>query len=104
MGAVYQAEHRVMKRAVALKVIASHLLSLPEAVERFRPEVEAAARLTHPNIVTAFDAEQVGGWHFLAMGLGAGVSLNRLAERSGPFPATHACELLRQAAVGLVRA
>src|SRR5262249_46734549 len=65
MGAVYQAEPRLMRRPVALKVIKAGLTADARAVERFRREVIAAARLAHPNIVTAFDAEQVGGVHFL---------------------------------------
>src|SRR5262245_25420102 len=65
MGAVYRAEHRLMERTVALKVINRALLDRPDAVERFRGEVKAAARLSHPNIVTAFDAEQAGDVHFL---------------------------------------
>jgi serine/threonine protein kinase len=104
MGAVYVAEHRVMKRAVALKVIAAHLLAHPHAVERFRREVEAAARLSHPNIVHAYDAEQAGSCHFLVMELVDGVSLNRLVEQSGPFPVDRACDLAAQAAVGLQHA
>src|SRR5205823_1887184 len=54
MGAVYRAEHRLMERPVALKVIARGLLGDPAAVERFRREVKAAARLDHPNIVRAY--------------------------------------------------
>src|SRR5262249_29436912 len=65
MGAVFKAKHRLMDRLVALKVIRKSLTDRPEAVERFRQEVKAAARLTHPNIVTAYDAEQAGDVHFL---------------------------------------
>src|SRR5262245_32911570 len=49
MGAVFLAEHKVMNRAVALKVIRPDLTARPELVERFRREVQAAARLLHPN-------------------------------------------------------
>src|SRR5262245_19313211 len=55
MGIVYKAEHQVMERPVALKVIRHDLTREPAAVERFRREVRAAARLAHPNIVTAHD-------------------------------------------------
>jgi len=57
MGAVFQAEHLLMERTVALKVISHGLIDRPGAVERFRQEVKAAAKLTHPNIVAAYDAE-----------------------------------------------
>src|SRR5262249_436700 len=51
MGAVFKAEHLLMGRTVALKVIHRHLVDRPAAAERFRQEVRAAARLAHPNIV-----------------------------------------------------
>src|SRR5262249_48884293 len=56
MGAVYRAEHRIMGRTVALKVMAPALVADPEALDRFRREVRLASRLAHPNIVTAYDA------------------------------------------------
>jgi len=104
MGAVYQAEHRVMGRSVALKVIDRGLLSHPTAVERFRREVRAAARLAHPNIVAAFDAGQAGELHFLVMEYLDGISLARLVERDGPLPIHRACDFARQAALGLQHA
>ena len=60
MGAVYKAEHRHMGRVVALKVISPALVGSDAAVRRFHQEVQAAARLHHPNIVTAYDADQAG--------------------------------------------
>src|SRR5262249_48619775 len=67
LGAVYQAVHTVMDRPVALKVMRPDLTENPAAVERFRREVKTAAQLHHPNIVTAYDADQVGNTHFLVM-------------------------------------
>src|SRR5687767_6676383 len=58
MGVVYKAEHRMMERVVALKVINRNLTAKARAVERFHVEVRAAAKLDHPNIVRAFDADQ----------------------------------------------
>src|SRR5438128_10621072 len=52
MGTVFKAEHRLMERLVALKVIRKELMDQPETIERFRQEVKAAAKLSHPNIVT----------------------------------------------------
>jgi serine/threonine protein kinase len=104
MGTVYKAEHRVMKRAVALKVISTHLIADAGAVERFRREVEAAAKLSHPNIVTAFDAEQAGNCHFLVMELVDGLSLDRVLQRQGPLLVALACDYARQAAQGLQHA
>src|SRR5262249_51379319 len=66
MGSVYLAQHRVMNRLVALKVLRGDLLGSAAMVERFRREVRSAAHLPlHPNIVAAYDAEQAGGSHFL---------------------------------------
>src|SRR5262245_12359293 len=67
MGAVYLAEHQVMHRQVALKVIRGDLAAQPQVIQRFQREVQAAARLAHPNVVSAYDAEQAGSCHFLVM-------------------------------------
>src|SRR5262249_18413351 len=83
MGVVYRAEHRLMERTVALKVINQSLMSNRAAVERFRQEVRTAARLAHPNIVTAHDAEQAGDLHFLVMEYVEGVSLAALVLQRG---------------------
>src|SRR4051794_39512297 len=56
MGAVYKAKHQLMDRVVALKVLRKGMTDNPDAVQRFQREVRAAARLTHPNIVTSHDA------------------------------------------------
>ena len=58
MGSVYEAEHRLMQRRVALKVINNRYFATPDVAARFRREVRAAARLSHRNIVTAYDAER----------------------------------------------
>jgi serine/threonine protein kinase/WD40 repeat protein len=104
MGAVYRAYHRVMGRSVALKVINHALTNKPAAVERFAREGKAAARLSHPNIVAAFDAEQAGATHFLVMEYVEGTDLHRLVQGQGPLPADRACEYVRQAALGLQHA
>jgi WD40 repeat protein len=104
MGAVFSAEHRRMERVVALKVIRPNLMDNPAAVERFRLEVKAAARLAHPNIVTAHDADQAGDVHFLVMEYVAGRSLAQVVEQDGPQPAAAASHWVRQAALGLQHA
>jgi WD40 repeat protein len=101
MGNVYLAEHRRMDRLVALKVIDPSILGNPEAVRRFRQEVKAAARLTHPNVVQAFDADEAGGQHFLVLEYVEGESLAAYAAKAGPLPPQEACEYARQAAVAL---
>ena len=67
MGMVLKARHRRMNRIVALKILSPAVTKTPEAMKRFQREVEAAARLHHPNIVTAHDADEVKGTHFLVM-------------------------------------
>src|SRR5262249_30342011 len=59
MGTVWLAEHAVMNRLVAVKVIRPDLLARPGAAVRFLREVQAVAKLHHPHLVTAFDAERV---------------------------------------------
>jgi uncharacterized protein (TIGR03067 family) len=104
MGAVYRAEHRLMNRAVAIKLINAPLVQHPQAVERFRREVQAAAKLSHPNIVAAYDAEQAGNAHFLVMEFVDGTDLATVIEQHGPMPIAEACECIRQAAAGLQHA
>src|SRR5205814_1238745 len=86
MGAVYQAEHKMMERVVAVKVIAPGLVDSPEAAERFHREVRAAARLEHRNIVRAYDAYHAGGAMLLAMELVQGRTLADVVEKKGPLP------------------
>src|SRR5579885_2110339 len=104
MGAVYKAEHRLMERAVALKVMNRAVVGSAAAVERFRREFKASARLSHPNIVAAYDAEQAGDVHFLVMEYVEGTDLARWVAERGPLPAAEACDYVRQAALGLQHA
>jgi serine/threonine-protein kinase len=67
MGIVLKAEHRRMKRIVAVKMILGQALKSPDAVKRFYREVEAAAKLNHTNIVQAYDAGEHEGGHYLVM-------------------------------------
>jgi serine/threonine protein kinase len=104
MGAVYKARHKKMDRFVALKVINAKLLDNPKALERFQREVKAAAKLEHPNIVRAYDADEAGGTHFLVMEFVEGTDLAKYVEKKGPLPVDHACHFIRQAALGLEHA
>jgi WD40 repeat protein len=104
MGAVFKAEHRLMERTVALKVINRSLACKPESIDRFRREVKAAARLAHPYIVKAYDADQAGDTHFLVMEYVEGTNLARVLAREGKLPVELACEYARQVALGLAHA
>jgi hypothetical protein len=105
MGIVYEAEQTLMDRRVAIKVINPSLLDHPKALERFLVEVKASARLDHPNIVRAHDADQVEKLHLLVMEFVDGVNLAELVHRrKEPLPVSLACHFIRQAAKGLQHA
>ncbi|MCC6421561.1 MAG: protein kinase [Gemmataceae bacterium] len=101
MGAVFKARHGVMNRRVAVKLLRPEYLDSPQAVQRFRREIQVAAQLAHPHVVLAHDAGQVGDRHYLVMELIEGVDLARLVQRGGPLPVGQACEYIRQAAAGM---
>ena len=101
MGEVYKAEHRRMHRIVAVKVLPASTMKDPVAIARFEREVTAAAKISHPNIVAAFDADQANGVHFLVMELVDGNDLSALVKKNGPFPVDKAVDFVLQAARGL---
>jgi len=101
MGKVYKAVHQTMNREVAIKILAPHLVKTARAKELFQKEVRAAARLTHANIVTAFDANQIGDRYFLVMEYVDGPNLDQLVRERGALPVGLACEIIRQTANGL---
>jgi WD40 repeat protein/tRNA A-37 threonylcarbamoyl transferase component Bud32 len=104
MGQVFKARHRLMHRVVALKVIRSDLLSRPEAVQRFRREIQLAAQFNHAHIISAYDAEQIGERHCLVMEYAPGRTLAELVRQVGPLPVGQACACMCQAALGLQHA
>ena len=101
MGTVLKAEHKRMRRVVALKVIGPKSSASPAAARRFHREVEAAAKLIHPNIVTAFDADEADGINFLVMEYVDGADLSTLVKLDGPLPVETAVNCLLQTARGL---
>lgn len=104
MGAVYKAVHSRLERVVAVKVLPANRLQDPQAVGRFQREMRAVGKLQHPNIVAAHDAGEIDGTHYLVMELVEGIDLGKLVSRRGPLPINAACELIRQAALGLQHA
>ena len=101
MGVVYQALHVELDRVVAIKVLRSDRIADEEVVARFRREIKAAGRFDHPNIVRALDARKIGQHQLLVMEYVDGVNLHQLVHQVGPLPVAEACELVRQAALGL---
>ena len=104
VGRVFKARHRTMNRLVAVKVLAADVTRTELARQGFHREVRAAAKLNHPNIVTAYDANEVGERFYLVMEFVDGPTLDALVRERGPLPVAEACELVRQAAVGLQHA
>jgi tRNA A-37 threonylcarbamoyl transferase component Bud32 len=101
MGVVFTAIHKNLNKPVAVKVINPEHADRPLVVARFRREARALGELAHPNIVTATDADEAGGIHFLVMELIDGSDLASILRRSGPLPLADCCEVVRQAATGL---
>ena len=104
VGRVYRANHRTMNRSVAIKVLNPELTRTADAREAFEREVRAAARLNHPNVVTAYDLNEVGGRPYLVLEFVDGPTLDALVRERGPLPVGHACEFVRQVAWGLQHA
>ncbi len=104
MGVVYKALHQQMDRVVALKILPKEAVDSPEKVKRFQREVKAAAKLEHPNIVTAHDATEANGTHFLVMSLVSGRDLSQTVRKQGPVSCAKAVDYITQAAQGLEHA
>jgi serine/threonine protein kinase len=101
MGVVFKAEHRQMKRVVALKIVSPSAIKSRDALQRFYREVETAAKLDHPNVVPALDAGEARGTHFLVMQYVEGDDLSWHVKRRGRLPVDEAVDCILQAAQGL---
>jgi serine/threonine-protein kinase len=97
MGAVYLAEHVLLRRPCAVKLIRPDQAGDPRTLIRFEREVRATATLTHPNTVEIFDyGHSDDGTFYYVMEYLPGMNLEDLVERHGPMPAERAVHLLRQ--------
>ncbi len=103
MGVVYKAEDTNLKRPVALKFLAAHLLGDPEIKARFRREAEASAALNHPNVCHVYEIDEVEGKTFIAMAFIEGESLDKKID-AGPMKLADALDVAIQAAKGLLAA
>lgn len=101
MSRVYLAEHTLLKRPVALKLVTDPQEHDRFRVERFHREGEAAAALVHPNIVRVFDLDRCGRFHYLVMEYVAGRDLSRTVQADGPLSFETAADYVAQAADGL---
>jgi len=101
MSSVYLAEHVLMNRRVAIKVLPKERVNDSSYLARFRREAQAAAALDHPNIVRAYDIGNEGNIHFLVMEYVEGQDLQAMVRQQGPLAPLAAAEYIRQAALGL---
>jgi serine/threonine protein kinase len=101
MGSVYRARHLKLDRPVAIKLLAPHLESDPEYVERFLCEAKAAAAIDHPNVVHVLDVGEEDHQHFIVLQFVDGENLEDLLEREGRVGTARAVAITRQVAAGL---
>jgi serine/threonine-protein kinase len=101
MGHVFKAVHVTMQRVVAVKVMAGDLMSDDRARKRFIREVHSVTQLSHPHIVAAYDATVDGEWCYLVLEFVDGRDAAALLAECGPPSVPVACEIIRQAALGL---
>jgi serine/threonine-protein kinase len=102
MGAVYLAEHVLLRRPCAIKLIRPDQAGDPRTLMRFEREVQTTATLTHPNTVEIFDyGHAEDGTFYYVMEYLPGMNLEDLVERHGPLPPERALHLLRQVSQAL---
>jgi serine/threonine-protein kinase len=102
MGEVYLAEHRMLKRPCAIKLIHPERAGDPRILARFEREVQSTARLSHWNTIEIFDYGRTDdGTFFYVMEYLPGLSLEEVLKRYGPLPAARIIHLLRQTCQGL---
>src|SRR5271169_6705538 len=101
MAEVYRAHDRLLDRPVALKVLFPELSVDRSFVERFRREAQAAANLSHPNIVPVFDWGEDGGTYFIVMEFVDGRPLSSILRTAGPLHPDRAAEITADVAGAL---
>jgi eukaryotic-like serine/threonine-protein kinase len=105
MGEVYLAEHALLKRPCALKLIKAETGADPIILARFEREVQSAARLAHPNTIAIYDYGHTDdGTFYYVMEYLQGLSLSDLVRAAGPLPPGRVIYLFRQVCAGLAEA
>jgi eukaryotic-like serine/threonine-protein kinase len=100
MGHVFKAEHKLLGRVEAIKVLPK-TKSTPEAIAAFQREIRAQAQLDHPNLVRVSYADFEGETYFLVTEFVPGTDLRRLVRRNGPLPFAIAATIVSQSAEAL---
>ena len=98
MSTVYLAEHTLMQRRVAIKVLPKKRLSNAAYLERFVREAQAIASLDHPHIVRAYDIDRFEDVHYIVMEYFEGKNLRQIVNDDGPLPYEDAVNYIRQGA------
>jgi serine/threonine-protein kinase len=101
MAMVYRAQDTLLNRAVALKILYPELSADPLFVERFRREAQAAANLSHPNIVPVFDWGEDEGTYFIVMELVNGTSLAEMLRGGNTLTPARSAQIVAQVAAAL---
>jgi eukaryotic-like serine/threonine-protein kinase len=104
MSSVYLAEHELMKRRVAVKVLPQNRVGDSSYLERFRLEARAVAKLDDPNIVRAYDIDNEGNIHYIVMEYVDGQDLHQVVMAQGPLDYDTAADYVAQVANGLQHA
>ena len=104
MGVVYLARNKMMDRLEVLKVLNKAMLQKKGMLERFMQEIRSAARLSHPNVVAAHSALQLGDLTVFVMEYVEGKDLAEVIRENGPLSIANSCYYIYQAALGLQQA
>lgn len=104
MADVYRAHDKLLDRSVAVKVLRSQFTDDEEFVTRFRREAQAAARLSHPNIVNIYDVGRDGDTYYIVMEYISGETLKERIVREGPLPVESAARVALEIAEALEHA
>jgi len=104
MSTVYLAEHKLMHRQRAIKVLPKRRVNDSSYLARFHLEAQATSQLDHPNIVRCYDVDNEGDTHYIVMEFIEGKDLNTIVKQEGPLPLELACNYIAQSAEGLAHA
>ncbi len=96
MALVFKAHDEVLKRHVAIKVLRQQFVNDDDFVRRFRREAQAAAALSHPNVVSIYDVGQDGDTHYIVMEYIEGQNLNEKIKQSAPLQVDQAVHIASQ--------
>ena len=104
MATVYKARCKLLNRNVAIKILRDEFANDAEFIKRFQVEAQAAASLSHPNIVSIYDVGEEDGLHYIVMELIEGKTLKEIITEKGRLPWRDAVKIAMQIASGLEQA